>query len=304
MSMLSQLIYKFRAWQLRQACRAVLDTPPIVTTDAKLVFVSMVQHKDVLPYLLAIKSVYRSFHEGGVIVLDDGSLSEADKSILNHHIQGVEIRSAQAVDLEGLQSGGTWERLVTLINESKHRYAVQVDADLVASGQLSEIVDLWKANISFALGNTNGPGKLKLSETGDYIRGEGVQDNPHVQIRSELAFETYENANERFYFRATSAFTGLAIGSCNMEQLKTFSKETDAALGSKWTEWGSEQVSSNYMVANCPDSRELSGPVYLNNTPGSDLSQARLIHFFGTHRYHGGRYLKHALDAIAALNKA
>ena len=48
-----------------------------------------------------------------------------------------------------------------------------------------------------------------------------------------------------------------------------------AELGSRWTEWGTEQVTSNYVVANSPEAMVLPYPKYacfdLNMDPAESV---------------------------------
>ncbi|PCI59903.1 MAG: hypothetical protein COB37_10690 [Kordiimonadales bacterium] len=290
MSILVSLNHRFNTWLLSKKCRRVLKVAAIKTTDDPLVFVSQLRHSDLLPYLVAIKSIYRTFKKGGVIVLSDGSLTSKDKQILREQIQGIDIRDISDVDLCGLQSGGTWERLVTLVQESQKRYAIQVDADLITTQEVSEIFQLWQDNISFALANPNSPGKLTFRGMADWIKEQGLTHIQHVTIVSELALGLMENGSDQFYQRTTSAFAGIAKGGAKLTDLIAFSKEMESTIGDKWYEWGSEQVGSNYIVANAPNSIELDTRFYMNNGPDIDLTDAKLIHFFGTYRFYQKRY--------------
>ena len=46
-------------------------------------FVSMVSHRDLVMYLVAIRSLYAQIGEGAITVIDDGSLTAADITILH-----------------------------------------------------------------------------------------------------------------------------------------------------------------------------------------------------------------------------
>ena len=70
----------------------------------------------------------------------------------------------------------------------------------------------------------------------------------------------------------------------------------------KWREWGSEQVASNFMAANVPDSLVLPIDRYPFWEPGLDINQAVFVHFFGTFRFVGGMYLRQSLRIIKQLN--
>ena len=266
-------------------------TDPIITNDAPLVFVTLLQHKDVYPYLVAIKSVFSSFGEGGVVVINDGSLTEADIGLLESQVLGIDIRPIADVDMALVDmKGGCWERLVTLVKESEKRYVIQVDADLVAQKQLGEVVELYKSNRSFALGNYISPGLVTFEQMSSWWTDQGVHAHDHVQVKSELVFKNLPRAEKRFYRRTTAAFVGMSKGSGTLAALSEFCEDMKDALGSDWNDWGSEQVASNYLIANTENNVELSAPEYVNNVPEKDISGAKLVHFFGSFRYYKKRY--------------
>jgi hypothetical protein len=69
----------------------------------------------------------------------------------------------------------------------------------------------------------------------------------------------------------------------------------------RWTEWGTEQVASNFLLSNEAGMKPLPYERYLNywnEAPGRD---ARFLHFVGTHRYSTGEYCARTRQAIAAL---
>src|SRR5438270_10340480 len=91
---------------------AITDTPAVQTMDSGLMLFSMLRHSDVLMYLVAIKSVYSSLGPSLITVLDDGSLTETDRRLLQMQLAGIRFISMDAVKTEGSQQGGTWERLL------------------------------------------------------------------------------------------------------------------------------------------------------------------------------------------------
>ena len=70
----------------RAAARAVLDTPPIVPADDGLVLFSMIGTRVLLPYLVAVKSLHAQLRKGRIVILDDGTLTDADRQILAAHL--------------------------------------------------------------------------------------------------------------------------------------------------------------------------------------------------------------------------
>jgi hypothetical protein len=56
----------------------------------------------------------------------------------------------------------------------------------------------------------------------------------------------------------------------------------------RWREWGSEQVASNYLIANSPEECVLPCPKYASLWPGVLYEQASFLHGLGTNRFKGG----------------
>jgi len=297
---LARYVSKYKAKRFRKKLRHVLEFPGINCTNDPLIFVSQIRSGDIIPYLVAIYSMYRTFNHGRVVIVGDG-LSDNDRRFLSSRIRGVEIRSTEQVDLKGLQKGGTWERLVTLLEMSKQGYTIQVDSDLVAMEPLSEVLDLVKDNRAFALGNRTNPGCVTLPEVSAWVRERGWHASLHMQIECELAFEKLTALSNHVYMRTTSAFAGFPQGPKDFGLLKNFSESMFSTLGVRWSEWGSEQVASNFMVSNQGNAVQLLPPKYVNNSKINDLVGAKLIHFYGTYRFYQNRYEKYALQALEGI---
>src|SRR3546814_13518062 len=74
-----------RSWKERMhrvAARAVLDTPPIAPADDGLILFSMIGTRVLLSYLVAVKSLYGRLGRGRIAILDDGTLTAADRAVL------------------------------------------------------------------------------------------------------------------------------------------------------------------------------------------------------------------------------
>ena len=69
----------------------------------------------------------------------------------------------------------------------------------------------------------------------------------------------------------------------------------------RWAEWGTEQVTCNFMAANAPDALVLPVDRYPFWIPGADLTDVALVHFFGTFRVQGGMYQRRGLQLCREL---
>ena len=72
------------------------------------------QHKDVLMFLLALKSFTSQIVPRAVYVVNDGSLSANDRDLLRDHVPALTMFELPAFRSPACASGGTWERLLAI----------------------------------------------------------------------------------------------------------------------------------------------------------------------------------------------
>ncbi|MBL8225896.1 MAG: hypothetical protein JNM50_11260 [Chromatiales bacterium] len=281
-----------------RAINGVLDTPPIRTTGDPIVFASMVCHRDVLMYLVAVKSIQQRVGKGRVAVIDDGSLTTADLDVLRRHLDDPQIVHINDVPVGRTPRGGTWERLLTCLDLSRDSYVVQVDADLVAASSLDEVAEAIDANAAFTITSRQGPAVVSFTDAATFA--DSI-DGDHIQLLAERAFRHHPAAADMRYIRGCSGFTGFPRGGLTRDFVERLSETMAGLIGPRWAEWGTEQVASNVVFANGHDPRPLPLSRYKNFFPPMDLDGAALVHFLGSHRFHGGHYRRLSTAAIAAL---
>jgi hypothetical protein len=281
------------------ACRSILDTPPIRTLSAPLTIVSQVSHADQMLYLLAIKSLYRRIGAGEVVVLDDGSLTDRDHALLHAHIRGLSIVPIASIDTGPCPRGGTWERLLYILDRSAERYLIQMDSDTLSLGRLTAVLDNIHQNRAFTLGTAESRRITTLAEAAE--RAEGFSGS-QINVAAEQAFRDLPDAATQRYIRGSSGFAGFARGGFTRRAVEGFSQAMAGLVGARWTEWGTEQVTSNYVVANSPDARILPYPAYACRWPDLAAERCEFIHFVGTHRFSDGLYARLGRHIIAELS--
>lgn len=297
------------AWH-RRACRAVLDTPPIVPRRDGLVLFSMIGTRVLLPYLVAVKSLHTQLGRGRVVLLDDGSLTAADKLMLARHLGDPEIRPIRSVDCGPCPRGGTWERLLTLLELRKSDYVIQLDSDTVTVGPVDEVIDAVRRELPFTLAGdeaAEAAGMLPLPEFrrrfhrgGPVDPGSGV----HIQQAIESNFELYPDPDGWRYIRGCSGFAGFPAGGPGREAAEAFSRNAEAIVGSaRWAEWGTEQVTSNFLIANEAGAVALPARRYMNYWLQPPAPDTRFIHFLGTNRFADALYLDTSRAAIERLRE-
>jgi hypothetical protein len=290
-----------RAW-FNLNCNALLRTPPIVSTDEDLTIVSMLCHGELIMYLLAVKSFCRQLGRvPRVVILNDGSLTESDYSTLQSHIPAVRIVAMSEVALAQCPKGSCWERLLLISDLVQDSYVMQLDSDTLTLHSIPEIRECIAGNRSFTLmGDRSFPDIESMASA--CLRSKNNFD-PMVQAVCERSFNELEESASLRYVRGNAGFTGFAKGSIGREKILLFSDLMRRIAREKWDDWGSEQVTSNLLIANSKDALPLKFPKYLSYWAHRDVDyeNASFIHFIGPHRFSNGFYLKSARKVIAGL---
>ena len=276
--------------------RSIFDTPPVVCDPgSNVVVLSMSYHADLTMYLIAAKSFARHLQPQRFVVVDDG-LTTQDQQVLRHHLGQVDFLPTRDVDVGRCPRRGCWERLISIARLCEEHYVVQLDADTVTRARPQEVLDCVALNRSFTMGTQQGQRVVSAPEASRFVESA---DGTHVQILAERALSTLPDAAHKRYVRGCAGFAGFARGAFTFEHLEAFSLHMQGAIGvEKWSQWGSEQVASNYIVANAPDPHVLSVAHYMNWVPPRDIEQAQFLHFIGDHRFEGTQYIRQSRRAI------
>ncbi len=289
------------------AAKDILTTPPIPICESavdggedRLTIVSQVQSKDLIPYLVAAKSFYRRIGRGRLVIVDDGSLTYANRETLSAHLPGVAYRPLSDGELDGLPRGGCWERLAIAAVEARDAYVIQLDADTVTLGDIGAVAAHVEEGRPFAIADGPIPGMRSLREIANYQRARTRAD-AHVQCAVERALDRVGLPPERRYLRGSAAFVGYPRRPDILDLMLEFSDAMASALGERWRASGTEQATSNYVVANTGEATMLVPPDYSIHAPDTDIEAAAFIHFLDEHRFAGGRYAAAARCAIADL---
>lgn len=303
-NLFDRVLRKLRERKLLRACRAILSTAPCEVADDGVILFSMIGTKVVLPYLVAAKTVRARLQRGRFVILDDGTLTVKDRLILAQHLGDPVVIAIGDVETGDCPRGGTWERLLTILDLREDAFVIQIDSDVVAIGPLDEVTAAITAGQSFTLRGEAGTTIQPLAEIAAWAAMHGDRTREHVQSAIELAMDRIEipGFDALRYVRGCSGFAGFAPSKNGRILAERFSAAAERVLGkARWADWGSEQVTSNFLIANEPGSVLLPYDRYLNfwNTPiGADAS---LVHFIGTFRYHRGAYVQAVQQAIAGL---
>ncbi len=310
MSLINALPYRVRTpiqiYRHNAVCRPVLDTPPIKAQEDGLILFSMIGTKILLPYLVAIKSLWAQLRRGRVVILDDGSLTMQDKILLAHHLDNPRIIPIQSVDVTDFLKGGTWERLLTILDCRPDDYVVQLDSDTVTIGPVPEVAQAIEKGASFLFAGDAQSAARGILPVADYLASyytNAVKSADHVQNVLEQAMVQLRDSETLRYFRGCSGFAGFAPAKSGRALARDLTGQFRTIIGAdKLSEWGSEQFMSNMLLANEQQQPVvLPGDRYINywGSPWSD--QVRFIHFLGTHRYTGSAYADATRAALAMI---
>lgn len=294
---------KLRELHFNHDARTVLASPPVRAADDGVVLFSMIGTRVVLPYLVAAKSLHARLGRGRFVILDDGSLTGADKDLLARHLDRPEIRSIHAVDTGACPRGGCWERLLTLLELRRDGYVIQLDSDTVTLGPVDEIAQAIAAGRDFTLRGDAAAAWLPVDAFAEDLAA--IPAGAHVQTKAEAAMAQLCGVlpAPRHYVRGCAGFAGFAPGGLDREVAEAFSRKAEEMFGpGVWAQWGSEQVMSNVIIANEGEPLLLPYDRYLNYWNEPVGGTVAFVHFVGTYRYHRGAYAQAARRAVAALD--
>jgi hypothetical protein len=296
---------KLAAWQHSRVVRQILDTPPTAPKDDGVILFSMIGTAVLLPYLVAVKSLHAQLQRGRVMLLDDGTLNDADKAVLAQHLGNPKILSLADIATAPCPRGNCWERLLAILDLRREHYVIQLDSDTVTLGPVPEVAAAIANNRSFTLGGgveDVAHGFMTVPEMIREIYPDGPL-YPHVQSVIESALRDVPGAAELKYIRGCAGFAGFAKSAGGRALAERFAVDAGRAVGARFNEWGSEQAASNFVVANDPDPIQLPYDRYTNHWEEALPLNPAFIHYIGTYRYDRGSYVASTGQAIRQLKQ-
>jgi hypothetical protein len=257
----------------------------------------MVSSRDFVPYLIAAKSFRARIAVGRFHVIDDGTLSAAQRHLIESHL-GATVAPISGVPMGSTPRGGMWERLATIADLVADSYIIQLDSDTISLGQLAAVADAIAADASFTLITHPGVDYGSVAKACETARADPATD---IHTIAEQRLDVACDPQRARYVHGCAGFAGFAKGSFARDDVYRFSRAMEDGLGCRWWEWGSEQIASNFMVSNAPRIARLPYPFYRNFEGSEFEASAEFVHFIGTHRFKRGIYARTARAAIARL---
>ncbi len=281
------LVERFHRARFNWEVRAIRDTGPLRPGKEDFTALSMVHHRDVLPYLLALKSFARHMRPARVVLVADPTLDRADRALLRTHVPHIDIREAAEFQRAGIPKGGCWERLSAISHYAQSGYVVQLDADTVALDDLAAVRQAIRDRVSFTLGTEDVQPILSCVEMAAEAQ-KTVDADAGIQLLSEASLDRFDPSGSFRYARGCAGFAGFAQGAINPDLVLDVSQRMSALLGSKWSAWGTEQFASNLLVCSSPGGRLLPHPDYC--APTRLTPSTVFLHFIGFIRFRDGLY--------------
>ena len=293
-----RLVVELNRYRFARTVRGMLETAPVVLDGSGPIVLSMIQHRDVHAALLACKSLLRFVPARRLVVIADPSMTPADRGLLRRHFPGVEIREAREFQHADLPQGGTWERLAAIAEYVSEAFVIQLDADTVALAPLPEVTAAVATATAFTLGTADHQQAQSCAAAVAEAR-ERMRAEAHIQLLAESRLDQLEGAEALRYVRGCSGFAGYPQGSFDPARLRELSRRLAALLGPRWREWGTEQFTSNLLLASMPGFKVLPHPRYC--APPRQTADTVFLHFIGYVRYASGLYASVCRDVVADL---
>jgi hypothetical protein len=299
--MLQRVIQKLRRtyFQSRHARAAakILETAPLAVGVFPFTVLSMVHHRDVMSYLVAVKSFAMYANPKRVVVVCDASITDTDRQILKSQVPHLELRNADEFTHEDIPRGGTWERLYAISEYARNDYVVQLDADTITLQSPTEVITAIKDRSGFVIGEKADQDILSLADMAAWSNRFHAGLNG-IQCVVEASIDTL-GLTGTHYVRGCSGFTGFPPSESMRINMLAFSKAMKQKHKARWSEWSTEQITSNYLVANMHGTKVLPFPLY--GTPDVLDASSIFMHFMGYLRFTTGKYSASTDDVVGRL---
>jgi hypothetical protein len=286
-------------------CRHILNTPPVAVDRGTAVIASMLCHRDLLMYLVAIKSFISRFGPARVAVLDDGTLTDRDKALLAHHLPAVSITHIGTIALGPCPTRACFERLLFVAHLAQHDYIVELDADTVTTGPIPEVVEAVAASRPFILGTMANALGSSLVPARLAAEWASSQPDDHPQTLAEQRFPRLDRSDELRYVRGSAALVGFPPRCFTREDVHEWSVALESLVGrDAWWVWGAEQTIVNLIVANSVSGAVLPFGKYMCHPSDADYRRCAFMHFYSPYRFTSGIYATVARDAASFLHRS
>lgn len=305
MSLVNRVIQRLKRdyfrGQYQKAAREILATRPLARGELPFTLLSMVHQRDVHSYLVAVKSFAHFVNPDRIVVVCDPTIDNDDRAILKRHLPHVELREAREFVHPDIPRGGCWERLFAISEYVRDSYVVQLDADTLTVQPIPEVLQAIRSGTGFVLGETPDTPIRSLAAARENAL-PWMRPGAHIQGIAETEMVNVGLPENACYIRGCAGFTGFPRASDMRDTMLDYSRRMTGKLGDDWKRWGTEQVTSNYLVSNATGTKPLPFPKY--GTPDCATGETAFLHFIGSMRFINSKYEATSRQAIRLISSA
>jgi len=296
--MMSRLTTSINRARHRLSSHAVLSAHPVTAASGGPTVVSMLGASQVMMYLCAIKTFAQQISPGRVVVLDDGTLDTGVRRLIEDHVDGVRFVHVDEIEVGPVQRGNCWERLLLIADLARDGYVVQLDSDTLTLGSLPEVARCIKRAEAFTLITE---AHWDYRSAAWYAERMRAIPGNHIQPVVERTLDRIPGADTLRYVRGCAAFAGFPQGTVSRPAIYDFSERMRAIVGERWLEWGTEQIASNWTVANTARIGCVPYPRYRNQDAHTLGQDTVFVHFIGTFRFASPVYARLTTKALSGI---
>lgn len=300
------LAYRHFQWKTQE-----LESTPRLESDprASCEVHTMLGRNDITMYILAIKSLLSYIPSLSVVVHSDGSLTHEDVARLVRHVKGIQFVLHEEADeraAERLRDSpfiakwravdAAYRRLVDIELWRRAERVIILDSDVLTSHEPREVREWTQSGtLPFLLGqSSNAPQTVENPDANAHVQAQFLRKVPEISKRL--------NTKALFVQGATAGFCGY-FHELALDKVEAALRAA-LDLGLPMEQWGGDQCLVIYLLS-IAGAERLPGQRYLNFDPGvSKVAQsAAMIHFYGTHRFHGLVYPTLAAETVRRLSQ-
>ncbi|MFN3239349.1 MAG: hypothetical protein ACE37D_20165, partial [Pseudomonadales bacterium] len=184
----------------------------------------------------------------------------------------------------------SWQRILVISELVQQSYVVQMDADIMTFRKIEEVHEAVTRNKPFMLGTDEGDSITSANAAQSFARSCYDEGERHLQCLCESNLDVFPGFQNLRYVRACAGFSGFPKHSFSKEKLLEISSAFERRLGREWSAWGSEQVTSNLLLANLNGVEVL--PLRYYDSVERYSYALKIVHFIGSLRFQHGIYRK------------
>jgi len=299
----------YRYFQFRT--RGLEATRPLTSDSSSRCEVhTMLGTSDVTMYILAIKSLLSYIPGLAVAVHSDGSLTDDDLDHIRQHVRGIRFilhHDADARAAERLRDSpflakwravdAAYRRLIDIELWRHSEQIIILDADVLANEVPHEVSEWIRSGTRpFLLGQpSNHPPAQQDTTVPEHVQALFLRNIDEISQRLDT--------QPLFVQGATAGFCGY-FRELSLPRVEAALKVA-LARGMPMDQWGGDQCLIIYLLSTAGAERLPPGR-YVNFEPSvrNAAKHASIIHFYGTHRFHGLVYPDLASATVRRLRRS